>query len=281
MGEKIKDLGQINIAGNEFTVELNEGYSKNEGKLIHIQNSKFRYLLSDKQFMIMATMILRANQEFHYLKKHNRNKKLIIKKSIKLESLKKSFNFNVIQDIDYRLVSYNDKVISLIIKKKDKENLKNILNKNKYMKIDHPYNSSNGYIYLYKMDEFELFSNGKMLIEIFYQLPAKSLTKNNFMPLDLMIQNSIFTNNVIKNNIKILDIENKIIYILVCLFYNMGYLFDDDIRLIRQHIGVLDSKTFKEKMKLIFFNYSEQLIRMIKKEDYQGALDGYMNFNNY
>jgi hypothetical protein len=41
MGEKIKDIKSIGVSGMELMIELNEGYAKKEGRLIHIQNDKF------------------------------------------------------------------------------------------------------------------------------------------------------------------------------------------------------------------------------------------------
>lgn len=38
MGEKIRDLHPIKVGSSEFMIELNEGYVKDEGRLIHTPN---------------------------------------------------------------------------------------------------------------------------------------------------------------------------------------------------------------------------------------------------
>jgi hypothetical protein len=68
MGEKIKDIKEINVAGSKLMIELNEGYN-HEGNLIHIQNDKFRYSLTEKDFLEFVGTILRAKAELDYLKK--------------------------------------------------------------------------------------------------------------------------------------------------------------------------------------------------------------------
>ena len=61
MGEKIRDVYPITLIGSKLMVELNEGYSKQQGRVIHIQNNKFRYLLKEKDFYTLSSNILRAN----------------------------------------------------------------------------------------------------------------------------------------------------------------------------------------------------------------------------
>lgn len=68
MGEKIRDIREINILGMPLMVELNEGYNKKEGRVIHIQNSDFRYYLKEREFLHLAAAIIRANEELEILK---------------------------------------------------------------------------------------------------------------------------------------------------------------------------------------------------------------------
>ena len=51
MGEKIRDLKKIHIGKAEFMVELNEGYTKEQGNVMHIQNERFRYLFKEQDFL--------------------------------------------------------------------------------------------------------------------------------------------------------------------------------------------------------------------------------------
>ena len=45
MGEKIRDLHSIKIGSSELMIELNEGNTKAEGHLIHVQNKHFRFCM--------------------------------------------------------------------------------------------------------------------------------------------------------------------------------------------------------------------------------------------
>jgi hypothetical protein len=72
MGEKIKDIKSIDVSGTKLMIELNEGYTEKEGRLIHIQNDKFRYLLKERDFLKLSGTILRAKAELDYLKQQKR-----------------------------------------------------------------------------------------------------------------------------------------------------------------------------------------------------------------
>jgi hypothetical protein len=66
MGEKICDIGQLNIKGNYYIVELNAaGGHENE---IHIQNKDIRIALPENDFIKIANHILLAKEKLKVLK---------------------------------------------------------------------------------------------------------------------------------------------------------------------------------------------------------------------
>ena len=68
MGELIRNIREIQLGNETLMVEENEGYSAHQGRLIHIQNRDFRYLMSEKSFIQLLTTILRAREEKNYYK---------------------------------------------------------------------------------------------------------------------------------------------------------------------------------------------------------------------
>lgn len=77
MGEKIRDLHSVKIGSAELMVELNEGNTKGEGRLIHVQNKHFRFLIGEKGFLELAATILRAYSEMQYYKTTGWKKHLV------------------------------------------------------------------------------------------------------------------------------------------------------------------------------------------------------------
>lgn len=71
MGEMIEKIGQLRIAGELFDVELNEAYNPDGELSIHVQNKKARFECTKTEFIQIATLILRAGENFEHYKKRN------------------------------------------------------------------------------------------------------------------------------------------------------------------------------------------------------------------
>lgn len=69
MGEKIRDLSEINLGGAKLLIELNHSVNPKYKYDIHIQNEKFRMEFPDKNFLQIASAILLAEKNFETLKK--------------------------------------------------------------------------------------------------------------------------------------------------------------------------------------------------------------------
>ena len=67
MGNKIKDLAEVEIGGSKYKIELNGG-TKNENFDIHIQNEKISICLKDYEFAQFASAVLVANKRIKRFK---------------------------------------------------------------------------------------------------------------------------------------------------------------------------------------------------------------------
>lgn len=68
MGEIIKKIGELEIAGKVFDVELNAPFEPGEELSIHVQNERFRFECTRTEFLQFATLIMRAKENFDYYK---------------------------------------------------------------------------------------------------------------------------------------------------------------------------------------------------------------------
>lgn len=73
MGERIKDLTEIEIGDAKFRVELNAAYYRNGAYDIHIQCDKGRIGLSDREFLQLATCFMAAKKQFEHYKEIDLN----------------------------------------------------------------------------------------------------------------------------------------------------------------------------------------------------------------
>lgn len=69
MGEIIKILGGIKFNGEDVNVELNKPHSKGQRNSVHLQTSKARFELSDKESVSFICAILSSIERLRELKK--------------------------------------------------------------------------------------------------------------------------------------------------------------------------------------------------------------------
>lgn len=68
MGEKIKDLGCINLLNKDFVIELNKATQHNGSRYIHLQNSNFRLQMKEKEFVKFVCMANKAKFNLEHMK---------------------------------------------------------------------------------------------------------------------------------------------------------------------------------------------------------------------
>lgn len=68
MGEIIRNIKEVSIAGGKFMIELNHGTENNGLRDIHIQNKSFRLSVPEPEFLQMAASILLAKRQLELLK---------------------------------------------------------------------------------------------------------------------------------------------------------------------------------------------------------------------
>ncbi len=288
MGEKIKDLQSINIGKSSFMIELNEGYTAEQGRVIHIQNNKFRYLLKEKDFIRLASLVMRAWSEFKYIKENKiklkKEDSFGIRKKIsnetkeKVSIISKQFEDNGIR---YRVLDIQEEMITFIIHPEDIIRFIDIASTNRWKKEIHPYGSDKGYSFLYQMNPFLLYSISDLYVEIYCQLPCASLTPKKWIPLDLSIQKRIWEKDDILNSYKMCDIKCQLIYHLCwAVFKNQGFsVYEKSI--INENIEVFDDKDMFDMLNSVFFKYTEILIERLKNQQYDSAILEYYSYMEY
>jgi len=75
MGEIIKKLGDINIKGQLFDIELNVSTYTEGKREIHIQNKSFRLAIPEHEFLKMSACILLARKQLEIIKGYSVDKK--------------------------------------------------------------------------------------------------------------------------------------------------------------------------------------------------------------
>lgn len=287
MGEKIRDIKSIKIGKSSLMVELNEGYSASQGRLIHIQNKKFRYLLTLEDFYHLSTMVMRAWSEFDYLKHKEPDYKL---ESDFEDTPSIETDYSLLSEIDlmlrcqdtaYRVVDCFNGTITLLINPEHIRNAEETLNLAGAKRVAHPFGIENGFKFLYQMHPFSMYRYRDTLIELFCQLPCRSITKNTWIPLDRMIQGNVWASHDDIQGIPWCDKVSRYIYLLCyAIFVDKG--FSPHIKRTLSSISeILTYDRIEEYFSVVFFNFTNTIITLLLNEDYDRIIPQYHSFNEY
>lgn len=285
MGEKIRDIKSIKIGKSSFMVELNEGYSASQGRLIHIQNKKFRYLLTEKDFFHLSAMVMRSWSEFSYLK----HKLPIINKITEIDESTR--NTSEVVDkivhafsrnrVDYRLLDTKRYMISIVVQDKDLLQAENAFADVGARKKAHPMGKESGYQFLYQMHPFLMYEIEGYNIEIFCQLPCRSITAKTWIPLDRMIQRRMWS---VKKHVKDAywcDDSCRYIFLLCwAIFVDQGFS-PHIVTALKSSTALLNEDGVEELFSTVFFSYSSSIIKKLKNNDFENIIPEYYGFINY
>lgn len=288
MGEKIKDLYPIHIGSSELMIELNEGYS-NEGRVIHVQNKKFRYLFKENDFLKLSSNILRSKSELDYIRndkkrlKQKNNTVNILnaseKSMIALDCLCEKFEQFKVQ---YRIVEIGEKFASVIVSPEDNSCFKELIKANpEIVHLQHPYGKLFGYVFLYQMNSFQLYKYQDVYFEIYFQLPCMSLTANTWIPLDKKIQSRVWSSKRLMNKHCYLDNESYLIFKICWAIFKDGFFSDECANQIKAGLVSVDENTFKDLLSVVFFEFTDDLYTLLIYGRYDEIVKAYFSFTDY
>lgn len=288
MGEKIRDIHSIKIGKSSLMIELNEGYSASQGRVIHIQNQKFRYLLTENDFYKFSAMILRSWSEFKYIKEKwaekVQQKDFKDREPISHQSyltLQRFIGILVNEGVEYRILDFQNKMLSVIVNQKYRRKLSDIIREERLVELYHPLGKEKGYKFLYQMDPFILTKYENLYIEVFSQLPCASLTPKTWIPLDRVIQKRVWQQRCVERDILWVDNICKYIFHLCwAVFVNLGFSpFEKQYLMSNKQI--LDSLEFPNLLSLVFFKFSQELISLLKEDKFEAIIPSYYKFVDY
>jgi hypothetical protein len=186
---------------------------------------------------------------------------------------------NINNELPFKLEKGKD--IDILIKYEDKSLFHNFFKKNGFKKIKHPYRHD---IYLYGVPKFEFFKKNDMIIDLNYVIACRSLNNNEWIPLDQVIQKSSWSNRIfIRNDFDYysLSLEDELISLIVRSIFDKKEFISGYIFRIEWIFQKINEKIFKEKLELVFFKYTETLIKQIRKKEYSDIINNYISFKEY
>ena len=196
-------------------------------------------------------------------------------------------------DLKYILLrnSYNElpdklsigKDIDILVDINSKSLFHNIMQDMHFRKIRHPFKSKER---LYGANLFEMYKNKKgVLVDVNYEFCVQSLDKGQLIPLDKKIQLNIWKNFKkvkYKNmNFNFMGNEEYFITMLSRLIYDKKEIDLWHKKELTRLLSIVDFDLVTCYSNLIFFKYTNKLLRSIKNKNFTDFFGSYLTFYDY
>lgn len=216
------------------------------------------------------------------------NKKLVSNKSIidifdKLNTSKIDYVLirNINEELPNNLAVGKD--IDILVKHQKLDDLKIFFVKNGFKEIPHPHR---GNFFLYGVKKFKFYKNyADVLFDLNFHLVCRSLDAGQWMPLDQIAQESAWANKRFETrkefNYWSLSYEDEFITLIVRSIFDKREFQKGYIERILELFNLINIDNVKSKMNLIFFKYTNNLLRQVENNNFKNIINNYIGFKEY
>ena len=176
-----------------------------------------------------------------------------------------------------------DKDFDFICKINDRNKIVKLLKKNKFKKLNIRtfYNKNH---YLYGALPYDTYTNNKITFDIAYELSFESLDNQQYIPLDIVVQEYLWRNLIDIKYYKFLkypSYEIQFIYFLCKSIYTKKSMNDHYKKIILNTYPYVDKILINIFLSKIFFKFSDTLVMKIKSNDILDLYNTYLKFKEY
>lgn len=175
------------------------------------------------------------------------------------------------------------KDIDLMIHPEEREKFHKFMRKHKYVSCPHPLDKGSGLVYLYAVYPFEFYKRGGYFFDVCYQMVCKSPNAGEYMPIDMIVNNSAWENRKKDANYGwyVLSDEDMMVHLLTrCIFdkkqFTQGY-----INAINKLNVSVNKSELKKRLDMVVFKFSDRLIALIENQEFASVRTEYFTFMDY
>lgn len=200
-----------------------------------------------------------------------------MKKQLKIFDI---FNQN---DINYRLVEYDENSILIFVHDDKEKEYRKCLNS---VGFSIQKKGTDGFQYIYKLkpEEYWIDENGYRII-VAFQMSCISLSNliTAKLPLDALIQQSIWCNKMWDESLRAWKLcnEDLFIYHVTMAIFNDKDFSSKRIHAIEEISIDYHSEKLISKMRGVYFNFTEKLIELINHKEYKDIIHNFTTFIEY
>lgn len=188
-------------------------------------------------------------------------------------------------ELPYKLKDGKD--IDILVHHEDISAFMKFMKQENFRRKIPPFGKLSGWNLAYQMHDFLFYkkemSSCQFYIDVCQELCCHSTMPNVWIPLDRKIQEDVwkscwFDN---ENGWWCLDEKTALIAYLVKAIFDKCQFSPGYIESIKSRFYLLDNTETRDKLGLIFFKYTDRLIEMLKREEFDKIVIDYYGFKNY
>lgn len=175
------------------------------------------------------------------------------------------------------------KDIDLLVHPSDRKKFYGFMKRLKFIHCPHPLDKGSGLVYLYAVTPFDFFKHDGYFFDICYQMVCKSPNGGEYMPVDQIVQNSVWDNRKQNSQFGWYELSNEdlLVHLLTrCIFdkstFKKGYT--DKIEILKKEA---DINALKKRLNMVFFKFTEKLINKVMNAEYDSIINDYFSFKEY
>lgn len=201
------------------------------------------------------------------------------------------------ENIEYRLIKNiagelpdnlkDGKDIDIIVSLSDREKFAKCMDKNNFTLITHPLGSSEGWSFGYNLPEVNKWKlkgiKQRFYIDVCFMLMCKSISPKFWVPLDKYIQQRAWQEKEWNDVLGCWQIDQKTLtaYLLIRCIFDKQNFSDAYISEIEARKHLLDDSDVQAMLKTAFYKFTDTLIDMVYKGEYEHIVSKYITFTDY
>jgi len=188
---------------------------------------------------------------------------------------------NIGNELPYNFKANKD--IDILVRAKDKVKFYKFMKHAGWTKILHPEDASVDLIYLYAMDRFNFFTKKGINIDICYQLSCRSTNRDEWLPLDQFINDSVWANRKKHNAFPWYEMsfEDELVHLVTrCVFDKKIFANNYNLRIL-ELLQRVDQKKVIERFNKVFFKFTNVLLTLLEDRDFENIRKRYLEFIEY
>lgn len=175
------------------------------------------------------------------------------------------------------------KDIDILIHQDNKNEFYKFMKDNSWKKKLHPLEAAGNFNFLYAMDKFDFFTKTGINLDICYQLACRSTNADEWMPLDQLIYDSIWSNRKKNSEYPWYEMcrEDEIVHLLARCIFDKKKFLEGYINRISELFNLADKNEIIKRLDKVVFKFTPILMELLNNCQYDKIIREYLEYTDY